>query len=258
MFSFRLAEPSLQMQIFCSFFLEFYKKYIYSPAIMNSARSKIAKLKKAIMQLGYWPWDVAAAFRGDPALHGKIFGWVELILYQGVWAIFFHRIAHVLFALRVPFFPRLISQITRFLTGIEIHPGAYIGKGFFIDHGMGVVIGETAEIGENVILYHQVTLGGTSLKAQKRHPTLGNNILVGAGAKLFGPIKIGDNTQIGGSSVVLRDVPRHCVVVGNPGKIIKQDGRKAVTEEVNQINLPDPIAQRFEKIEKELKISRSK
>ncbi len=207
---------------------------------------------QSFIQLFYFPSDIAAAFRGDPALRGKVFGFIEVLMYQGVWAIFFHRVAHFLSAFYIPIIPRLISQVSRFLTGIEIHPGARIGPGFFIDHGMGVVIGETAEIGKNALIYHQVTLGGTSLKAEKRHPTLGNNVLIGAGAKLFGPIKIGNNSQIGGSSVVTKNVPANCVVVGNPGRIIKRNGKKIVTEELDQVNLPDPILEELKKIEERL------
>lgn len=211
------------------------------------------KLKRGFVQLSYLPWDIKAAFQEDPALHGKMLGFLELVLYQGVWAVFFHRIAHFLYCLRIPFIPRLISQLSRFFTQIEIHPGAFIDKGFFVDHGSGVVIGETAEIGKNVLMYHQVTLGGTSLSTGKRHPTVGDNVLIGAGAKLFGPIKIGNNTQIGGGSVVVKDVPENCVVVGNPGRVVKQDGKKIVTKVVDQVNLPDVVFDRIEKIEKLLK-----
>ena len=220
--------------------------------VMQKKVSFWQQLKRGALQLIYSPWDLAAAFRGDPALRGKVFGFIEVFMYQGFWAAFFHRIAHFLYCLHIPLLPRFISQVMRFLTGIEIHPGAYIKKGFFIDHGMGVVIGETAEIGENVLMYHGVTLGGTSLKAGKRHPTLGDNVLIGAGAKLFGPIVIGDNTQIGGSSVVTKDVPAHCVVVGNPGRIVKLHGKKVVTDEVDQTGLPDPVMQELRKIEKKL------
>ncbi|MBI2459202.1 MAG: serine O-acetyltransferase [Parcubacteria group bacterium] len=171
-------------------------------------------------------YDIKAAYRNDPALRGSPFSVLEIILYQGLYAIFFHRLAHWLWQYKIPFIPRLISQISRFLTGIEIHPGAKIDRGFFIDHGMGVVIGETAEIGENVLIYHEVTLGGLSLNTGKRHPTIGNNVIIGAGAKLFGPLTVGDNSQIGGGAVIVKDVPPNSVAVGNPGKVVKLDGEK--------------------------------
>lgn len=205
----------------------------------------------AFRQLTFIPTDIAAAFRNDPALRGKIFGFLELLTYPGVWAITIHRINHFLFCLRIPFFPRLLSQIFRFLTGIEIHPGAKIGPGFFIDHGMGVVIGETAEIGKNCLMYHQVTLGGTSLSAGKRHPTIGDDVLIGAGAKIFGPVTIGDMSQIGGAAVVIKDVPKHAVVVGNPGRVVRIKGKRVdPVKTVDQVHLPDPIEQRLKKIEK--------
>lgn len=182
--------------------------------------------------------DVRAAYRNNPALRSNCFSVLEIILYQGLYAILFHRLAHWLWRYKVPFIPRLISQISRFLTGIEIHPGAEIGRGFFIDHGMGVVIGETAEIGENVLICHEVTLGGTSLSVGKRHPTIGNNVIIGAGAKLFGPLTVGDNSQVGGGAVIVKDVPPNSVVVGNPGKVVKLDGKKAM-EQVDMTDLPD-------------------
>lgn len=170
-------------------------------------------------------YDIQAAYRNDPALHSNRLSILEIVLYPGLYAAFFHRLAHWLWRYKIPFMPRLISQISRFLTGIEIHPGAKVGRGFFIDHGMGVVIGETAEIGENVLIYHGVTLGGASLKIGKRHPTIGNNVIIGAGAKLFGPLTVGDNSQIGGGAVVVKDVPANSVVVGNPGRVVKLDGK---------------------------------
>jgi serine O-acetyltransferase len=178
-------------------------------------------LKFGFKQLSYLFPDIINGYKKDPALHGKIFSPIELILYAGIWSIFFHRIAYLLFVLKIPFVPRLISQISRFLTGIEIHPGAKIGHGFFIDHGNGVVIGETAEIGNNVLLFHQVTLGskgGTA--AGKRHPTIGNNVTIGAGAKVLGPINVGDNSIIGAGSIVTKDVPPDSTAVGNPAKLI--------------------------------------
>ncbi len=161
--------------------------------------------------------DIKAIYRNDPAARN-----IEFILYPGWQATIVHKfISHPLYNLKIPFFPRLVSQIMRFLTGVEIHPGAKIGKGFFIDHGIGVVIGETTEIGDNVVMYHQVTLGGTGKHTGKRHPTIGNNVLIGAGATVLGPITIGDNAKIGAQSVVLKDVPEGATVVGHPARIVR-------------------------------------
>jgi serine O-acetyltransferase len=175
-----------------------------------------------LWQLTFFYSDVLSAYKRDPALKGKLFAPLELLIYPGVWAIFLHRIAFLLFTLKIPLLPRLISMIARLFTGIEIHPGATINKGFFIDHGNGVVIGETAEIGKNVLLFHQVTLGGTAMKPGKRHPTLGDNVIVGAGAKILGPLSIGNNSKVGAGTIVLKNVPPDAVIVGNPGKIVKQ------------------------------------
>ena len=185
----------------------------------------LGKIKNALYGFGYFFTDIVSAYRNDPALRGKLFGFLELVTYAGLWASLFHRVAHLLYVLKVPFVPRLISQISRFLTAIEIHPGATIGCCFFIDHGNGVVIGETAEIGNNVCIYHQVTLGGNGLMPGKRHPTLGDNITVGAGAKILGPVNIGENTKVGAGSVIVKDVPSDSVVVGNPGRVIKRFGK---------------------------------
>ncbi|HAR62745.1 MAG: serine O-acetyltransferase [Candidatus Margulisiibacteriota bacterium] len=187
--------------------------------------------------------NIIAAFRGDPAAK-NIF---EVLLYQGIHAIWLHRIAHFLWNLGLPFFPRLISQISRFLTGIEIHPGAKIGKYFFIDHGMGVVIGETAEIGDNVIIYHQVTLGGTGKEKGKRHPTVGNNVIIGAGAKVLGAIKIGNNCKIGADAVVIKDVPNNSTIVGDIGRIVSKKDKNQLLD-FDQANLPDPIAKTFTRL----------
>jgi serine O-acetyltransferase len=149
-----------------------------------------------------------------------------LLLYPGLHALVFYRISHKLWQWKVPIIPRWFSQTARLFTGIEIHPGAQIGKSFFIDHGMGVVIGETAIVGDNVLLYQGVTLGGTGKETGKRHPTLGNNVVVGAGAKILGNINIGDNSYIGANAVVIKDVPSNSTVVGIPGRITKQEGRK--------------------------------
>jgi serine O-acetyltransferase len=161
--------------------------------------------------------DIKAIYKNDPAARN-----IEFILYPGWQAVTVHKlISHPLFELKIPFLPRLVSQIMRFITGVEIHPGAKIGKGFFIDHGMGIVIGETAEIGNNVTMYHQVTLGGTGKHTGKRHPTIGNNVLIGAGATILGPLKVGDDSKIGAQSVVLTDVPEGATVVGHPGRVVR-------------------------------------
>lgn len=190
-------------------------------------RAYLSEVISAIFELRYLYDDIRGAYMKDPALRGKPLIFLELFTYAGLWAITLHRIAHGIHVMRIPFFPRLLSQIARFLTGIEIHPGARIGRGFFIDHGNGVVIGETAEIGEDVLLYHQVTLGNSNaFSSGKRHPTIGNHVIIGAGAKLLGPIVIGERTLIGAGSVVTKDIPSSAVVVGNPGQIIKRFGLK--------------------------------
>ena len=171
--------------------------------------------------------------------------WLEILLcYPGLHAILFHKIANPLYKLRIPLIPRLISHISRWITGIEIHPGAKIGRRVFIDHGKGVVIGETTEIGDDVVIYQGVTLGGTSTKKVKRHPTLGSNIVVGCGAKILGNIKIGDNSQIGANSVVLKDIPANSTVVGIPARIVLHEGKKiSERDPLNHNLLPDPEAE---------------
>lgn len=163
-----------------------------------------------------------------------------IFLYQGFHVLFAHRIAHKLLKWKIPFIPRMISQIARFLTGIEIHPGATIGKRFFIDHGMGVVIGETTIIGDDVLIYQGVTLGGTGKDLGKRHPTIGNFVTVGAGAKVLGNITIDDYSTIGAGSVVIDNVPKHCTVVGIPGRIVKQ--KKYIEGQLQHNRIPDPVA----------------
>jgi serine O-acetyltransferase len=180
--------------------------------------------------------EIRAAFKNDPAAR-NIF---EVLMYQGIWAIWFHRIAHFLFRLGIPVIPRFISQVSRFLTGIEIHPGAKLGKEILIDHGSGVVIGETAEVGDRCLIYHGVTLGGTGLRNEKRHPTIGAGTVIGAGAKVLGNIRIGENCRIGSNSVVLKDVPPNSTVVGIPGRVIIQDGKKLL-DDLNWGDLPDPV-----------------
>jgi serine O-acetyltransferase len=182
--------------------------------------------------------DFRIIFERDPAARN----WLEVLFcYPGLQALFFHRVANWLYRVGIPFIPRLISHIARFLTGIEIHPGATIGQGVFIDHGMGVVIGETAIIGDYALIYQGVTLGGTGKESGKRHPTLGENVVVGAGAKVLGNIQIGNNVRIGAGSVVLRDVPSNCTVVGIPGRIVYRSGARVDPLEHN--NLPDSEAQ---------------
>lgn len=193
--------------------------------------------------------DIKVVFERDPAAR-NIFE--VLFTYPGLHAIINHRIAHFLYRLHIPLLPRLISHISRFFTGIEIHPAAKIGKKFFIDHGMGVVIGETTEIGDNVLLYQGVTLGGTGKEKGKRHPTLGNNIVVGAGAKILGNIKIGDNCKIGAGSVVIKDVPPNCTVVGVPGRIVKK-GEIHPEDKLNHGDLPSPEESEIKKLEKRIK-----
>jgi serine O-acetyltransferase len=186
--------------------------------------------------------DIRAARERDPAAVGNL----EVILaYPGFHARQLHRLAHTLYKVRVPVLPRLISHVSRFLTGIEIHPGAKIGEGLFIDHGMGIVIGETAEIGDNCHLYQGVTLGGTSTKREKRHPTLGDNTVVGAGAQLIGAIYVGDNARIGAGSVVVTNVPANATVIGVPGHVVAfhDPGDDTV------IHLPDPEWDRIQTLE---------
>ena len=157
----------------------------------------------------------------DPATKSSL---EVVLLYPGVKAVVLHRLAHFLYSNRVPFLPRAISELSRFLTGIDIHPGAKIGKNLIIDHGMGVVIGETAEIGDDCLIYHGVTLGGVDLNPVKRHPTLGNNVVVGAGAKILGNIRIGNHARIGANSVVIKEVPDHCTATGIPARIVNSRG----------------------------------
>jgi serine O-acetyltransferase len=200
--------------------------------------------------------DFRIIFERDPAARN----WLEVLFcYPGFQALLFHRVAHWLYVLGVPFLPRLMSHLARFLTGVEIHPGAAIGQGVFIDHGMGVVIGETAIVGDYALIYQGVTLGGTGKESGKRHPTLGENVVVGAGAKVLGNILLGNNVRIGAGSVVLRDVPSDCTVVGVPGRIVYRGGERV--DPLEHGRLPDSEAQairalvdRIEVLEQQLQV----
>ena len=189
--------------------------------------------------------DVRTVLERDPAARSAL----EVVLcYPGVHAIWCHRVAHWFWRHGWLTTARFLSHVSRSLTGIEIHPAAKLGPGLFIDHGMGVVIGETAEVGENVTLLQGVTLGGTSLKREKRHPTLGDNVVVGAGAKILGGFTIGDGSRIGAGSVVVREVPPNSVVVGVPGRVTSRDGQKVSAIDLNQVDLPDPLARTLEQL----------
>lgn len=197
--------------------------------------------------------DLQAIYQRDPAARS----WLEVLFcYPGLQAIWTHRVAHWLYRYKVPLLPRVISHFNRFLTGIEIHPGARIGQGVFIDHGMGVVIGETAIVGDHAIIYQDVTLGGTGKETGKRHPTLGKNVVVGAGAKVLGNIQIGDNVRIGAASVVLRNVPSDCTVVGIPGRISLQ--KSSAVDALAHDNLRDVEAEVIQALFKRVKILEEK
>jgi serine O-acetyltransferase len=192
--------------------------------------------------------EIGAIFERDPAAGSFL---EVLLTYSGLHALVSYRIANNLRRIGVPFLPRLISQTAKFFTGIEIHPGATIGSGLFIDHGMGVVIGETAIIGDGVTLYQGVTLGGTGKEKGKRHPTVGDNVVIGTGAKVLGNITIGSNSYIGANAVVIKDVPENSTVVGVPGRITKQDGRK-IDVSLDHIHVLDPLLQEIEELRKRI------
>lgn len=191
--------------------------------------------------------DIQVVFDRDPAARNVL---EVLLCYPGLKAITSHRLAHWLWINDWKLLARVISQISRFLTQIEIHPGAVIGEGFFIDHGSGVVIGETSEIGDNVTLYQGVTLGGTGKEKGKRHPTLGDNVVVGNGARILGSFKVGDNSRIGAGAVVLREVPPDSTVVGNPGKIVVQNGKRV--DPLDHVHMPDPVANMLDAMQREM------
>lgn len=198
--------------------------------------------------------DIKVIYENDPAAKNLL----EVILcYPGLHALIAYRFAHRLYKWDIPLIPRVISYLTRIITGIEIHPGAKIGRRFFIDHGEGVVIGETTIIGDDVLIYQQVTLGGTGKESGKRHPTLGNNVIVGAGAKVLGNITIGDNVRIGAGSVVVEDVPEHSTVVGIPGRVVH---RAVIDKQGNLMHnrIPDPVKCEINKLKAEMEILKEK
>ncbi|MDR1571191.1 MAG: serine O-acetyltransferase [Clostridiales Family XIII bacterium] len=185
--------------------------------------------------------DINAVIDRDPAARS---GAEVILCYPGIWSIMLHRPAHWLYLRNAKLLARVLSQTARWLTGIEIHPGASIGRRCFIDHGMAVVIGETAEIGDDVTIYQGVTLGGTGKETGKRHPTIGDRVVISTGAKVLGPFKVGDDSKIGAGSVVLAEIPSGCTVVGIPGRIVRRVGQR--TGDMNQIDLPDPVAAELE------------
>ena len=194
--------------------------------------------------------DIAAVRQRDPAARS---GFEILLMYAGVHALFWHRPAHWLYRHHCFFLARLVSQLTRFFTGIEIHPGAKIGNRLFIDHGMGIVFGETTEIGDNCTIYHGVTLGGTGKDSGKRHPTLGNNVLIGAGAKVLGPVYIGDNVRVGAGSVVLKNLPANTTAVGVPAEVVRVRGSQSCpADDLDQQALPDVLSNRISALEARL------
>ena len=196
--------------------------------------------------------DVRAAYERDPAARG-VSATEVLAAWPGVHALLTHRVAHALETAGVPIAPRVLAYFSRALTGIEIHPAAKIADGLFIDHGMGVVIGETAEVGENVTMYQGVTLGGTGFATGKRHPTVQDNVTIGSGAKLLGPITIGHGAKIGANAVVIHDVPPNSTVVGNPGHPVRVEGRRPEGPDADWIHLPDPIADALKQLSRRIK-----
>ena len=212
--------------------------------LQKTARNTVSVAKEAFSAVKD---DVRATRERDPAARSDL---EVLLLYPGVHALLAYRLAHKLHKSEHYFAARAVSQTARFVTGIEIHPAAKIGKGLMIDHGMGVVIGETTEIGDNCTIYQGVTLGGTGKDVGKRHPTIGNNVLVGAGAKVLGPLTIGDNTKIAANAVVLEDIGNNSTAVGIPAKVVRREGQRV--DDLDQIHIPDPVAQEIKKLEEKL------
>jgi len=193
--------------------------------------------------------DIMAVKDRDPAAKSTL---EVLLCYPGLHALFCHRVAHFFYRRGLILLPRIISHLSRFFTGIEIHPGAKIGSSFFIDHGMGVVIGETTEIGSNVTIYQGVTLGGTGKVKGKRHPTIGNNVVLGTGAKVLGPIMIGENSRVGAGSVVLSSAPPNSTVVGIPARVVYYNGEKVPTINLNHSDMPDPVAEALTRLQEQI------
>lgn len=206
--------------------------------------------------------DIRAIKERDPAARNSF---EIFFLYSGLHAIWWHRVSHFFYKHNLKGVARYVSQCARFWTGIEIHPGATIGHGLFIDHGMGVVIGETTEIGDNVTIYQGVTLGGTGKDVGKRHPTIGNNVMIGSGAKVLGPFKVGDNSKIAANAVVLNEVPENSTCVGVPARIVRINNQKVACADLDQVHIPDPVSQelckltaKLEKLERKLSESEEK
>lgn len=215
----------------------------------ETAKKQIPKLRELADSISdEIKTDIAAVRDRDPAARNDA---EVLLLYSGVHAILAYRVAHKLYLGKKYLPARAVSQLAKFITGIEIHPGATIGRGLVIDHGSGVVIGETAEVGDNCTLYQGVTLGGTGKDTGKRHPTLGNNVMVGAGAKVLGPFRIGDNAKIAAGAVVLEEIPANATAVGIPARVVRRDGVRVMSceEELDQVHLPDPVAQQLCRLE---------
>ena len=211
-------------------------------AICDDFFEKLPEVQKKLLK------DVQAGFDGDPAAKSK----EEIIFsYPGLFAIYVYRLAHILYMEKVPYIPRIMTEYAHGKTGIDINPGATIGDYFFIDHGTGVVIGETTEIGKNVKLYQGVTLGGTGKEKGKRHPTLKDNVMVSAGAKILGSFTIGENSKIGAGSVVLKEVPPNCTVVGVPGRVVRMGDQKIPRSDMDQVHLPDPISNDIRELQKD-------
>lgn len=220
----------------------------YEPPELEIDTAEVQESLHCIVE--FFTSDVRAAFTKDPAARSVA---EVLTSYPGIKATLLYRVAHFFWTLHMPFIPRYLSEIARQITSIDIHPGAVIGKDFFIDHGIGVVIGETSEIGDNVTIYQGVTLGGTSLERKKRHPTIGNNVVIGAGAKILGPVTIGDNVRIGANSVVTRDVPPNSVVVGVPGRVVSRAGEDIPHIDLDHRNLPDPVVEVVQALEERIR-----